>query len=126
MGNLIMKVIGYIFLRYFVFLGALYSISKDAKGVKWSDLRNGEDWFYFSWLFLIPVVVEIVLLGLPISYGLDKVASSTNKVAFYFLFVGLFVVEFFISNWMYGMSSSFYKVGISIVLFLMFFWRKLF
>lgn len=126
MGKLIMKVIGYVFLRYLVFLGILYLTNKNAKMVKWSDLKNGEDWFYFFWLFFIPVIAEAVLLGLPMAYDLGKIPNSTNKFPLYLLLIGLFVIEFFIADWLYGTPSSYWKISISLVLFLLFFWKRLF
>ncbi len=125
MKNLIFKVVGYILLSYIIYLGVVYATNKDAKFIKPSDLENGKDWFYFAWLFGLPVFINILIIGLPMAYGLDKITTSANRYIFYLFFVGLFVLEFIVGNWMYGTQASILKVGISLMLFLILFWKRL-
>lgn len=123
MGNILLKVTGYILFRYFAFFATLYATDKNVKIVQWSDLRKEEDWFMFLWLFGFPVLLEFLIIGLPMSYGLNKLSNS-NKL--YILLLVLFMIEFLFANWIYGTQSAFIKIGISIVLFLVFFWKRLF
>jgi hypothetical protein len=95
--------------------------------VRWSDLRNGEDWFYFLWLFIIPIVIDIIVIGLPMAYSIAKITKPTNVFIIYPFLIVLFVIEFGISNWIYNNTYlSFLKIGIGIMLFLIFFWKRLF
>lgn len=126
MRNFIVKVFGYVFLRSLLFLGMFHSVNKSAKMVKWSDLQNREDWFYFFWLFMIPIIAEVILLGLPMAYGLGKMPNSINKFPLYLLFIGLFMIEFIVANWLYGTPASYWKISISLVLLLLFFRKRLF
>ncbi|OQP39966.1 hypothetical protein A4H97_17265 [Niastella yeongjuensis] len=127
MRNLTTKVAGYIFLRYVLYLTVVYATNKDARFVKSSDLRSGEDWFYFIWLFGIPVLIEMIVIGPPLFYGLKKISTAGNRFVFYLLFIGLFAIEFLISNWVYGsQSSAVLKVCISVLLFLILFFKRLF
>jgi len=103
----------------------VYFIEKDAKMVRLSDLKNKEDLFYFFWLFGIPVIVEIIIIGLPLSYGLEG-KTRTGSGWYYLLFLMLFVIEFAFASWIYGVDSSIVKVLISLILFFAFFWKKLF
>lgn len=123
MGNVIYKILGYILVRYIIF----FIILVFYKNVKWnwSNLKGGEDWFYFGWLFFVPVIIEIFVFGLPMGYGLNKLSNS-NKGYIYVLFLVLFVIEFLFTNWLYGTQSAFIKTGISVVLFLILFWKRLF
>lgn len=123
MGNVIYKILGYIFFRYLAFFIILVFF-RDVKW-NWSNLKNGEDWFYFGWLFFVPVIIEIIVFGLPMGYGLNKLSNS-NKIYIYALFLVLFVIEFLFANWIYGTQSAFIKTGISILLFLILFWKRLF
>lgn len=125
MGNVIIKIAGYIFLRYVSFLAVLYATDKSVKKTQWTDLQKGEDWFMFLWLFGLPVLLEFLIIGLPMGYGLNKMSNS-NKVYIYVLFLVLFVLEFLFANWIYGTQSAFIKTGISIMLFLGLFWKRLF
>src|SRR5699024_10059750 len=92
MGKLVIKVIAYIFFRYLIFLVFFYSTSKDIKMVQWSDLRIGEDWFYFFWLFFILPIIESILFVVPFAYGLNKIAQN-KSLGIFFLLTILFVVE---------------------------------
>lgn len=125
MGNILLKVAGYILFRYFAFFVVLYTTDNNVKMVQPSDLRNKEDWFMFLWLFGLPVLLEFLIIGLPMGYGLNKLSNS-NKIYIYILFLVLFVIEFLFANWIYGTQSAFIKTGISVVLFLLLFWKRLF
>jgi hypothetical protein len=126
MKTLISKVIGYIVLRYCLFYGALFLISKNVKGLKATDLQRKEDWFMAAWLFLLPVVIECLVLFYPFSYGLDKITGKTNKSWFYLFFLVLFIIEFVLYNNVFGIRYPFLKVGVSIVLFVVLFRKRLF
>lgn len=125
MKNLIGKVIGYIFIRYCVFYISIFFISKKVKGLKASDLQTREDWFMAAWLFLLPVVIEGLLLFYPFSFGLDKITQGSNKLLFYLLFLGLFIIEFVLYNNAFGILYPFVKVGISLLLFILLFRKRL-
>ena len=125
MKNFIFKVLGYIVLRNFLFHFTLPFISKEVKWVKLENLKNGDDWFMFSWLFLLPAVVEAIIFFLPFSYGLDKIESKSNISNFYLLFVVLFIVEYSVNHWFIGLIYPLYKIGISIFLFILMFRKQL-
>lgn len=125
MWSVILKVFGYIFFRYIAFFVVLYTTDKSVKMVQSSDLRNREDWFMFLWLFGLPILLEFLIIGLPMGYGLNKLSNS-NKFYIYVLFLVLFVIEFLFANWIYGTHSAFIKTGIGVILFLVLFWKRLF
>ena len=124
MWKLFSKTTIYIFLRYLLFLIAIYVFNKEASFISWSDLRNNEDWFYFFWLFGIPIILEIIIVGIPLTFGLSRVTNSNGKW-YYLLFLLLFAVEFAFANYLYGIQSSILKIGPSLVLFFIFFWGAL-
>jgi|SRR5690554_3118801 len=125
MKNVIFKISGYIILRYLSFFVVLYSIDKSAKKVQLLDLQKREDWIMFLWLFGIPVLLELLIIGLPMAYGLNKLSNLSNKIIIYVLLFILFLIEFLFANWIYGMQSAFIKIGISVVLFLLFFSKRI-
>lgn len=125
MRNIVLKVFGYIFFRYFVFFIVLYTTDKTIKAVQSSDLKNRDDWFMLLWLFGLPVLLECLIISVPMGYGLNKLSSS-NRAYMYALFLVLFVIEFWFANWIYGTQSAFMKIGISILLFFVLFWKRLF
>ena len=124
MKRITINTMSYIVLRYIMFLIGIYTFNGDAKFVGLSDLRNGEDLFYFFWLFGLPLVVELVVLGIPLAVGIARSLSGTGK-RYYLLFLVLFTLEFLFAYYLYGLQSSILKAVISITLFFLIF-RKVF
>lgn len=93
--------------------------------VKMSDLRRWQDWFYFFWLFVLPLLIDFVILGLPTWIALCKMSTVSNRILFYFLFLISFVVEYIFAQSLYGTQSAMIKVGICIALFFLLFGKRL-
>lgn len=125
MRSILSKVFSYVIFRYFIFFVFINITDKNVKMINCSDLKTAEDWFMFLWLFGFPVLFEFITIGLPMSYGLSKFSKS-NKIYIYVLFLVLFMIEFLFANWIYGTPFAFTKIGISIVLFFIFFSRCIF
>lgn len=87
MRKLHLKVIFYLTARYFLFLIIINTIFKEVKWVKWSDLNSAEDWFMFAWLFIVPVLIEVIIFTLPIKYGINRIEVSKNRIPYYLFFV---------------------------------------
>lgn len=124
MWILFIRTAGYIFLRYLFFLIAIYIFNKESKFISWADLQNSDDWFYFFWLFFIPMIIEIIIIGIPLAFGLNRVISSNGNL-YYLLFLLIFAVEFIFADYLYGIQSSMLKISISLALFFVFFWKTL-
>ena len=101
-------------------------IDKNVKGIKTDDLKTSGDCFQFLWLFLVPPVIEVIILSVPFGYGLNKLKDTQNRLPFYLLFLGLFLLEFIISNWVVGICHPFLKMSVSLLLFRLFFRKYLF
>jgi len=115
MRNLNLIIVSYILLRYALFLLLIQAIYKEVKWVKRSDLNSGEDWFMFAWLFIVPVLIEVIIFTLPIKYGINRIEVSKNRLPYYLYFGLLFLIEFI-----------FIKILISVVLFFLYFRKSLF
>jgi len=124
MKKLILKITGYIFLRYITSFILLLLIDKSAKFLKLEDVQTREDWFMFFWLFLIPVLLEWIIFVVPLSYGLNKITKD-NRFWFSILLLVLFLIEYLIANYVFGFKHSYWKVAISIVLFMLLFKSKI-
>ncbi len=124
MIKLFISTAGYIFLRYLLFIIVLYIFKDEVKLLTGADLQNGEDWFYFIWLFCIPIILEIIIVGYPLAYALNRVIN-TKKKWYYLLFLVLFTVEFAFANYLYGVQAAILKAAVSLVLFFVFFLRML-
>ena len=126
MKNLIFKVSGYIFLRNAIFHLTLPFFMKNVKSLKGEYLRNYEDWFMFSWLFILPAVIEILIFAFPFSYGLKKIDTSTNKLKYHLLFIGMFSVEYIALRSLNALTYLPYKITVSIFIFIIMFRRQIF
>jgi hypothetical protein len=127
MSKEFVKMIIYVFLRYLVFILIIYLFFVD--NVKLPTCRDliqssSEDFSMFFWLFILPNLIEFLLIGIPMFYVLIKI-ENINKLYIYLLLVVLFVVEFFLSQKLYGQFYAYVKIGISIFLFILFFWKLL-
>ncbi len=125
MQNKNIKIWRYIFLRYVISFVVLYSTNKSLTKIEWSDLQRGEDWFMFFWLFITPVIIELIIIGIPMTYGLTKLTNS-NKVYIYLLFIVLFTIEFLFTSWIFAMNFVVIKLIISVLLFILLFWKRIF
>ncbi len=124
--NLNFKVVSYILLRYSLFVIFIVGIYKEIKWVKWSDLHSCEDWFMFIWLFIVPVLIEVIIFTLPIKYGINRIEVSKNKIPYFLLFSFLFLIEFIFCNSILAKPFNYIKVFISVVLFFLYFRKSLF
>ncbi|MGL6126600.1 hypothetical protein [Chryseobacterium artocarpi] len=123
MKNLVVKTILYVVICYVIFMLTMLIINKDSKVVKFSDLKKIEDYFYFFWLFMIPVLIDFLLIGLPIIFILKN--KNYEKKYFYLVFPVVFIIEYFFSSWIYGNQSAIIKVIIYLILFVLFFYKTI-
>ncbi|MCT3924556.1 hypothetical protein [Elizabethkingia anophelis] len=123
MRNIVFKTTIYVVISYVIFMLAMFIINKDSKVVKLSDLNKIEDYFYFFWLFIIPVLIDFLLVGLPIILIFKN--KNYKKKYFYLIFTTVFIIEYFFSSWIYGSQSAMIKIIIYLILFILFFQKTI-
>src|SRR5205809_1047203 len=101
MGKLAFSILGFIAVSYFAFIASIYSLNDEAKFVKLSDLKHGEDWVMLIWLFGVPLIVEIIIIGVPIFYGLHKSSLSQNLLLLCLSFALSFAFDFLFTKSLY-------------------------
>lgn len=126
MKKLVIQVIGYLILSYLLFYLTISLADNEVKGIRLHDLKNKQDWFMFSWLFLLPLLLELIILTYPFAYGLNKVTERPNRYIYYALFLLLFIIEFVLFHYVFSINYPFVKVGISCLLFIILFRKRLF
>lgn len=122
----IIKVLSYSISSYILFLISIYILNTNAKFVNWSDLKNAEDWFYFFWLFGVPLLIDIIILGLPIFFGIRKIHLVRHKGLIYLVIICAFALDFLFANSIYENQLAISKLIISTSLFFLFFWKEFF
>ncbi|HBN6702941.1 TPA: hypothetical protein L3261_002222 [Elizabethkingia anophelis] len=123
MRNIVFKTTIYVVISYVIFMLAMFIINKDSKVVKLSDFNKIEDYFYFFWLFIIPVLIDFLLVGLPIILIFKN--KNYKKKYFYLIFTTVFIIEYFFSSWIYGSQSAMIKIIIYLILFILFFQKTI-
>ncbi len=119
------KIWKYIGIRYLItFILFLAFIHKEWRFEGWSTLRDSldsfEDWFMFFWLFILPVLFELLYQGLAMSYFLKKL-SRQNWLLMLFIFVLLFILEFTVTIQLFAIHFVATKLFVSVVLFFVFY-----
>lgn len=121
------KAMIYILVSYVLFLVFTFYLNEEAKVVKPADLRNAEDWFYFLWLFLVPLLIDVVIIGVPIIVALGKPANRVNtRIQKIVVIVFFFLLDYCIARTIYGAESALVKILIIVLLFPLFFWKEIF
>lgn len=118
------KIWRYILLRYVISFLVLYTTNKSLKRLEWEDFQNWEDWFMFLWIFITPAILELIFIGLPMTYGLKKLTNK-NKIFIYLLFIILFTIEFLFFSWIFALNFVIIKLFVSVFLFFCFYWKKI-
>jgi hypothetical protein len=119
------KIWKYIGIRYLItFILFFAFIHKEWRFEGWSTLRDSldsfEDWFMFFWLFILPVLFELLYQGLAMSYFLKKL-SRQNWLLMLFIFVLLFILEFTVTIQLFAIHFVATKLFVSVVLFFVFY-----
>ncbi len=119
------KIWKYIGIRYLItFILFFAFIHKEWRFEGWGTLRDSldsfEDWFMFFWLFILPVLFELLYQGLAMSYFLKKL-SRQNWLLMLFIFVFLFILEFIVTIQFFAIHFVATKLIVSVVLFFVFY-----
>lgn len=115
-----------ILISYIIFLVIPMVINEDYRLLEFSNIRNGQDLFYYLWIVLFFPVVDIILFSVPLfcSFKIKKV------FVFMSIIIAVYALEYFI--YVYFTSQKIYdedslqKVMIGLVLFFIFFYKNIF
>jgi hypothetical protein len=89
-----------------------------------SDLKNGDDWFLYLWMFLFLPVLCSILFTAPIYYIL-----KVESIVFFILLIGLvFIAEYFLYTYFASqldLMNGVYNGIISLFFLLIFFFKHI-
>lgn len=115
-----------ILISYIIFLVIPMIINEDYRLLEFSNIRSGQDLFYYLWIVLFFPIVDIILFSVPLFY------SFKIKKIFVFILVIIAVYIFEYLIFTYFTSQKIYdedglqKVIIGLVLFFIFFYKSIF
>jgi hypothetical protein len=114
-----------IFLKYLIFYLLLMAINNEFKLLQFSNIRNGQDLFYYLWLVLFFPIVDIILFSIPVYFSLKiKTAIGFSLVIGLILFLEYSIYAYFTSQKTFN-KDALIKTFISIILLLLFFYKHI-
>ena len=120
-----LNVCGYLFLRCIIFYCVLMIVNNDFKLLQLSNIKNGQDLFYYLWIVLFFPVVDIFLFSIPIYFSLKiKNVISFILVIGLILLIEYSIYAYFTSQFFFN-KDAFIKIIISGILLWVFFYKHI-
>lgn len=120
----LINIVFYFFIKYILFYVFMMFRNNDFTFIQIKDLRNGEDWFLYLWMFLFLPVLCSFLFAAPIYY-IFKVKS----IVYFILLLGLvFAAEYFLYTYFASqldLMNGVYNGIINLLLLLIFFFKPI-
>ena len=119
-----LNIVFYFFIKYILFYVFMMFRNNDFTLIGIKDLKNGDDWFFYLWMFLFLPVLCSFLFAAPIYY-IFKVKS----IVYFILLIGLvFTAEYFLYTYFASqldLMNGVYNEIISLLLWLIFFFKSI-
>ena len=120
----LINIVFYFFSKYILFCVFMMFRNNDFTFIQIKALRNGEDWFFYLWMFLFLPVLCSFLFAVPVYY-IFKVES----IVYFILLIGLiFTAEYFLYTYFASPSdlmNGVYNGIIGLLLLLIFFYKAI-
>lgn len=114
-----------VFLKFLIFYLLLMVTNKEFKLLQLSNIRNGEDLFYYLWLVLFFPIVDMILFSIPLYFSL-----KTKKTLIFLIgIIAILLIEYFAYTYFTSQKlinrDAFLKVIINAFLLTLFFYKTI-
>lgn len=119
------NILFYWLIKYVLFYFLLMFKNNDFTLIRIDKLENGEDLFYYLWLFLFIPVICILILSVPLYHSF----RAKNKINQYFVLITLLVVEYLLYTYLASPSdlwNGVYNAFIGVVVMALLFSKYIF
>ncbi|MEM6738131.1 MAG: hypothetical protein AAGA02_15440 [Bacteroidota bacterium] len=120
----VLNILLYIFLKYIAFYVFMMFKNNDFYLLELNTIGNGEDLFYYLWMFLFLPVVCMVIFSAPLYFSF-----KVHDVTYFILIIGGYlVVEYFIYTYLASQAdlvNGLFNGLISTVFLLLFFYKPI-
>lgn len=120
----ILNILLYIFLKYVAFYVLMMFKNNDFYLFEINSIGNGEDLFYYLWMFLFLPVACMIIFSAPLYFSF-----KVSHVVYFLLIAGAYlVVEYFIYTYLASqadLTNGIYNGIISVIFFLLFFFKPI-
>lgn len=120
----VLNILLYIFLKYIAFYVFMMFKNNDFYLLEVNSIGNGEDLFYYLWMFLFLPVVCMVVISAPLYFSF----KVSNTIYFILIIGAYLVVEYFIYTYLASQANlvnGFFNGLISAVFLLLFFYKPI-
>lgn len=120
----ILNILLFWFVKYIIFYVLQMFKNDNYTLLGFSDLKTGEDWFYYLWLFLFLPIVSFIIFTLPMYFSF----KAKNGVYFTIIIAVILIVEYILYTGLASQSdltNGIYNGVISLLLFLLFFFKQI-
>lgn len=120
----ILNILIFWFVKYLAFYILLMFKNNNYTLIGLSELKSGEDWFYYLWIFLFLPIVCMLIFSAPM-YFLFKVKSPIYLVL---IIAVILIGEYLFYTWSASQSNlmnGVYNGTISVLFLLLFFYKSI-
>lgn len=118
------SIILFFFIKYFLFYVFLMFKNNDYTLIQINSFRNGEDVFYYLWLFLFLPILCSIIFSAPIYFTF----RVKNGIYFILLLSAILIAEYFLYTYLASQAdlmNGVYNGIISLLLLLLFFFKHI-
>lgn len=118
----VLNILLFWFAKYIAFYVLMMFKNKNYALIGLGDLKTGEDWFYYIWIFLFLPVVCMVVFSAPLYFSF----RVKSLIYFTLIIIATLIAESFFYTWsasQANLMNGIYNGIISILFLLLFFYR---
>ncbi|WP_157761469.1 hypothetical protein [Chryseobacterium camelliae] len=112
------------FIKYIIFYIFLMIANSSYGVLNFSNIRSGEDLFYFLWIMLFFPVLDVIIFSAPLYYSF----KIENKYLFFIIIFGILSIEYFLYAYFTSQKTlsldGLVKAIISFAVLTIFFYKK--
>lgn len=111
-----------IILKYFIFYILLMFINKEFKLLEISNVKNGQDLFYYLWVVLFFPILDMILFAIPLYFSFKAKIFIFVISTFVILLIEYLLYAFFTSQKLID-RDAFLKIIINVFVLYFFFYK---
>lgn len=119
----IFNILSFWLVKYMAFYILLMLKNNNYALLKVNEIQNGEDLFYYLWIFLFLPVVCMFIFSIPIYFSL-----RVKKLTYFTLIIAaILIAEYFLYTWLASQTNlinGVYNGILSLLFLLLFFFRR--
>lgn len=120
----VLNILLFWFVKYIAFYVLMMFKNKNYALIGLGDLKTGEDWFYYLWIFLFLRVVCMIAFSAPVYFSF----KAKGLIYFALIIAAVLIAEYLFYTWSASQTdlmNGVYNGIISLLFLLLFFFRHI-